>query len=132
MIARLSKSFRFEAAHFLPTFPEGHKCRRMHGHSFIFDVILEGQVPEETGYLIDYGQIAELCEPIRKQLDHYLLNDIDGLENPTAEVLARWIWRKLQTPFDQLTQEIGRPTDLRLAEIIVHETCTSACHYRGQ
>lgn len=130
MIARLSKSFRFEAAHFLPTFPEGHKCRRMHGHSFIFDVILEGEVPEDTGYLIDYGQIAELCEPIRKRLDHYLLNDIDGLKNPTAELLARWIWRQLAPVMETVSDRPGNHP--RLAEIVVHETCTSACHYRGQ
>ena len=130
MIARLSKSFRFEAAHFLPTFSEGHKCRRMHGHSFIFEVILEGEVPEDSGYLIDYGQIAELCEPIRKRLDHYLLNEIEGLENPTAENLARWIWRQLAPAMETASDRPGNHP--RLAEIVVHETCTSACHYRGQ
>ncbi len=120
MRVRLSKTFRFEAAHDLPTFPEGHKCRRLHGHSFVVDVIVEGEVDEAEGYLIDYGEIGDACEPVRKQLDHYYLNEIEGLSNPTAENLARWIWQRLQ------------PKLPVLAEIVVRETCTTACHYRGE
>ncbi len=119
MHVRLAKSFTFEAAHFLPTFPEGHKCRRMHGHSFKVDVVVEGDAPEAQGYLIDYGQIKAAIDPIEKLLDHYVLNEIEGLENPTSEVIARWI-------FDRLRAELPL-----LAEIIVHETCTSRCHYSG-
>ncbi len=119
MHVRLSKSFRFEAAHWLPTFPDGHKCRRMHGHSFRVDVVVAGEVPEDTGYLIDYGQIKAAIAPIEQQLDHYVLNEIDGLENPTAENLARWIWDRLE------------PALPMLDEIMVHETCTNACRYRG-
>ncbi len=120
MYVKLSKSFSFEAAHWLPTFPEGHKCRRLHGHSFHVDVIVAGDVPEDDGFLIDYGDIKQAFAPIEKQLDHYLLNDIEGLENPTAEMLARWIWDRL------------KPTLPLLDEIVIHETCTSACHYRGE
>ena len=117
MHVRLTKTFGFEAAHWLPTFPEGHKCRRMHGHSFRVDVMVAGDVDAEKGYLVDYGDIKAALEPIRRQLDHHCLNDIEGLENPTSEVLAKWIWDRLELPM--------------LAEVAVHETCTTRCEYRG-
>jgi 6-pyruvoyltetrahydropterin/6-carboxytetrahydropterin synthase len=119
MVVRLSKSFRFEAAHDLPTFPDGHKCRRLHGHSFRFDVIIEGEVDPQRGYLIDYADIKKAAEPLVKRLDHYYLNEIEGLENPTSEVLAKWIWDRL------------KPALPLLAAVVVHETCTSTCEYRG-
>src|SRR5215469_1914280 len=96
MHVRLSKSFHFEAAHDLPTFPDGHKCRRLHGHSFQFDVIVEGELDPAKGYLIDYGDISHAAEPIVKQLDHYYLNEIDGLQNPTSEMIAQWIYVRLK------------------------------------
>ncbi len=120
MIARLSRSFGFEAAHWLPTFPEGHKCRRMHGHSFRVQVFVEGEVSEERGYLMDFAEIKAATREVEEQLDHRVLNEVGGLENPTAENLARWIWERLA----------GRLP--LLAEVVVHETCTSACHYRGR
>jgi 6-pyruvoyltetrahydropterin/6-carboxytetrahydropterin synthase len=119
MRVRLSKTFRFEAAHSLPTFPDGHKCRRLHGHSFAFDVIVEGEVDPARGYLVDYGEIKLAAEPVVKRLDHYHLNDIAGLENPTSEVLAKWIYDAL------------KPALPMLSAIIVYETCTSSCEYRG-
>jgi 6-pyruvoyltetrahydropterin/6-carboxytetrahydropterin synthase len=119
MRVRLSKTFGFEAAHDLPTFPADHKCRRLHGHSFRFDVVVEGDVDPARGYLIDYGDIKKAAEPLVKRLDHYYLNEIDGLSNPTSEVLAKWL-------FDRL-----KPALPQLAEIIVYETCTSRCEYRG-
>lgn len=119
MHVRLVKSFGFEAAHWLPTFPQGHKCRRMHGHSFRVDVVVEGPVESEQGYLIDYGEIKAALEPIRKQLDHYCLNEIEGLENPTSEVLAGWIWDRVKPGLPMLTQ------------IVVHETCSARCEYSG-
>ena len=119
MRVRLVKSFDFEAAHWLPCFPEGHKCRRMHGHSFKVDVIVEGEVPQDKGYLVDYGDIKRAVEPIKQRLDHFVLNEIDGLENPTSEIIAKWV-------FDRLKRELPI-----LAEVVVHETCTSRCHYRG-
>ena len=96
MFVRLSKSFSFEAAYDLPTFPEGHKCRRLHGHSFHFEAIVEGEVDPAKGYLIDYGDITAAAEPIIKQLDHYYLNKIEGLSNPTSEVIAAWIYDRLK------------------------------------
>lgn len=120
MRVRLVKSFDFEAAHWLPCFPEGHKCRRMHGHSFRVDVVVEGEIPKDAGYLIDYGDIKQAIAPIRERLDHYCLNDIPGLENPTSEVLAKWIWDRLRESLPILH------------EVVVHETCTSRCHYRGE
>jgi 6-pyruvoyltetrahydropterin/6-carboxytetrahydropterin synthase len=118
MSVRLIKSFGFEAAHWLPTFPEGHKCRRMHGHSFRIDVAVEGEIDPESGYLVDYGEIAAVVEPLCKQLDHRCLNDIEGLENPTSEVLAKWLWDRLEASLPML------------AEVIVQETCTARCEYR--
>jgi 6-pyruvoyltetrahydropterin/6-carboxytetrahydropterin synthase len=119
MHVRLVKSFGFEAAHWLPTFPEGHKCRRMHGHSFRVEVVVEGEVPPESGYLIDYGDIQTAIDPVFGQLDHRCLNDIEGLENPTSEVLADWLWQRLKP---------GLPL---LAGIVVQETCAARCEYRG-
>ena len=120
MKVRLSKTFHFEAAHDLPSFPDGHKCRRLHGHSFRFDVIVEGEVAAEKGYLIDYGDIKGAVEPVVKKLDHYYLNEIPGLKNPTAENISRWLWDAIAP---------GLPL---LASIVVHETCTSSCEYRGR
>jgi 6-pyruvoyltetrahydropterin/6-carboxytetrahydropterin synthase len=120
MFVRLSKSFHFEAAHELPTFPEGHKCRRLHGHSFHFEVIVEGNVNPAKGYLIDYGDIAKAAEPIVQRLDHRYLNEIEGLSNPTSEVLAVWIYDRL------------KPALPELSAITVRETCTSSCEYRGR
>ena len=120
MRVRLSKSFGFEAAHWLPTFPQGHKCGRVHGHSFRVQVVVEGEVDEQKGYLIDYGEIQRALEPIRQQLDHHSLNEIEGLENPTSEVLARWLWERLERPLPLL------------CEIVVNETCTAQCTYRGE
>ena len=119
MQMRLVKQFKFEAAHSLPCFPVGHKCRRLHGHSFRFDVCVEGDVDPAQGFLIDYGDIKAVCEPIVGELDHYHLNDIAGLEISTSEMVALWLWRRI------------KPALPMLAEIVVYETCTSACHYRG-
>ncbi|MDI9410088.1 MAG: 6-carboxytetrahydropterin synthase QueD [Bacteroidia bacterium] len=119
MRIRLAKSFSFEAAHFLPSFPEGHKCRRMHGHSFKVDVVVEGPLDPARGYLVDYGDIKRAVAPLHDELDHRLLNDLPGLANPTSEMLAVWVWDRLH------------PVLPMLAEVIVHETCTSRCEYRG-
>ncbi len=120
MIVRLSKSFRFEAAHDLPTFPPDHKCHRLHGHSFRFDVVVEGEVDPAKGYLIDYGDIKKVVDPLVRRLDHYYLNEIEGLSNPTSENVARWLWDRL------------KPLLPQLSSLIVHETCTSTCEYRGR
>ena len=117
---RLEKTFRFEAAHWLPNVPEGHKCRRMHGHSFKVTVVVQGTIDEDAGWVLDYGLITDAFAPLDAQLDHYLLNEIDGLENPTSEMLAIWIWNRL---IDKLPS---------LFEIAVEETCTCRCVYRGE
>jgi len=119
MRIKLTKTFTFEAAHYLPTFPEGHKCRRLHGHSFRVHVVVEGEVPEEQGYLIDYGQIKAVAEPIVDSLDHRLLNDLEGLANPTAELLCRWLWDRI------------KPALPMLSCVRVDETCTSSAEYAG-
>ena len=120
MNVELVKEFRFEAAHHLPNVPQDHKCRRLHGHSYRITITVKGDIDPEMGWLIDYGDIKELVEPIRTRLDHYYLNEIEGLENPTSEILAKWIW-------DRLIDDLPL-----LDSIQVHETCESSCIYRGQ
>jgi 6-pyruvoyltetrahydropterin/6-carboxytetrahydropterin synthase len=119
MRVRLTKMFHFEAAHDLPTFPPDHKCHRLHGHSFRFEVLVEGEVDPAMGYLIDYGDIKKAAEPLVRRLDHYYLNEIEGLANPTSENLAKWIYDRL------------KPSLPLLKSITVHETCTSTCEYAG-
>ena len=116
---RLEKTFRFEAAHFLPNVPDGHKCKRMHGHSFRVTVAVEGEIDDKTGWIMDYGVITKAFSPLGEQLDHHLLNEIEGLENPTSEQLAMWIWNRLKLDLPELF------------EVIVEETCTCKCIYRG-
>ncbi len=120
MRTKLTKTFGFEAAHWLPTFPEGHKCRRMHGHSYRIDLELEGEVDEERGYLLDFGEVKAAVDPLQKRLDHYVLNEVEGLENPTAENIARWIYERL------------KPSLPMLQLVRVRETCTNASEYRGE
>ena len=113
------KEFGFEAAHRLPNVPDGHKCKRLHGHSYRVRLVVEGELDPTLGWVIDFADIAAAFEPIRRQLDHYYLNEIEGLENPTSEVLARWIWKRVV------------PALPMLSRVEVAETCTSACVYRG-
>jgi len=117
---RLTRDFTFEAAHHLPRAPEGHKCRRLHGHSFRVEITVEGDVDPATGWFLDYGVMRDAVEPLRQRLDHYLLNDIEGLGNPTSEELCRWIWERL------------RPKLPSLARVVVHETCEARCEYEGR
>ena len=116
----LYKEFRFEAAHLLPNVPEGHKCRRLHGHSFRVRVLVRGPVDPVTGWVMDFGELKAAWRPLHEALDHRYLNDLPGLENPTSEVLARWIWGRLLPALPQL------------ALVEVRETCTSGCRYRGE
>ena len=117
---RLYKDFSFEAAHRLPNVPEEHKCARLHGHSFLVRVSVDGPVGEQTGWVMDFADLKAAFRPLHDRLDHRYLNEIAGLENPTSEVLAQWIWREI------------RPALPGLAEIEVRETCTSGCIYRGE
>jgi 6-pyruvoyltetrahydropterin/6-carboxytetrahydropterin synthase len=118
-VVELVKDFRFEAAHFLPHVPEGHKCRRMHGHSFRGEVVVRGVIDPTTGWLIDFADLKRAVDPIVARLDHYLLNEIEGLENPTSELLAVWIWQQVA------------PHVPKLHRITIEETCSSRCHYYG-
>ncbi len=113
------KQFTFEAAHLLPHLPDDHKCKRLHGHSYHVRVRVDGDLNPELGWVIDFDDIGKAFEPILLQLDHYYLNDIEGLENPTAENIARWIWERLE------------PTLPILSAVEVAETCTAGCIYTG-
>ena len=110
----------FEAAHFLPNLPEGHKCRRLHGHSFRVRVVLGAARLGTEGWVEDFGVIKSRLEPIRLRLDHYLLNDIEGLENPTSENLAAWLWPRVREVLPAVSC------------IEVFETCTSGCRFFGE
>jgi 6-pyruvoyltetrahydropterin/6-carboxytetrahydropterin synthase len=113
------KEFTIEAAHRLPRVPSGHKCGRLHGHSFRIEIHVRGAVGADTGWVIDFADIKAAFSPLEKQLDHNYLNEIAGLENPTSENLARWIWDRLSPELPSLTS------------VTVRETCTSGCIYRG-
>ncbi len=114
------KEFTFEAAHHLPNVPANHKCRRLHGHSFKVSIAVEGEVGDKSGWVIDFSDIKKAFDPLYDQLDHYYLNEIEGLENPTSENLAVWIWIRLKPVLPELSQ------------ITIKETCTSGCIYRGK
>ncbi|MEO0469198.1 MAG: 6-carboxytetrahydropterin synthase QueD [Bacteroidota bacterium] len=120
----ITKTFRFEAAHFLPEMPEGHKCRRLHGHSFKVEVQVLGETDPKTGLLMDFGDIKKVVKPYVEMLDHWLINEVgeregfELLQNPTSENMAQWFFETLEP---QLPGLYG---------IIIHETCTARCEYR--
>ncbi|WP_421684400.1 6-carboxytetrahydropterin synthase QueD [Stutzerimonas urumqiensis] len=113
------KEFTFESAHRLPNVPQGHKCGRLHGHSFRVAIYISGTVDSHTGWIKDFAELKAVFKPIYEQLDHNYLNDIVGLENPTSENLAIWIWNRLKPELPELSR------------IRIHETCTSGCIYGG-
>ncbi|MFM7320725.1 MAG: 6-carboxytetrahydropterin synthase QueD [Armatimonadota bacterium] len=114
------KSFTFESAHRLPNVPPDHKCARIHGHSFRVEIGVCGPVGSVSGWVMDFADIKAAFAPLHDALDHRFLNEVDGLENPTSEHIAQWIWHRLQ------------PALPGLARVTVHETCTSGCTYRGE
>lgn len=116
---KIYKEFRIEAAHRLPNLPAEHKCSRLHGHSFRIVVTVEGPLQQPQGWVRDFADITQAFNPLYEQLDHHYLNDIEGLENPTSENLAIWVWERL------------KPSLPDLVEVEVRETCTSGCRYRG-
>jgi 6-pyruvoyltetrahydropterin/6-carboxytetrahydropterin synthase len=118
-VVELVKDFRFEAAHYLPNVPEGHKCRRMHGHSFRGEIAIRGPVDPRIGWLIDFADLKRAIDPVVARLDHYLLNEVEGLENPTSEEIAVWIWGRIAPSLPQLYR------------VTIEETCTTRCHYFG-
>jgi len=113
------KIFSLESAHRLPHVPPGHKCARVHGHSFRVEIHVAGPVAAKQGWVMDFADLAKAFQPLFEQLDHRYLNDVAGLENPTSENLAQWIWARL------------KPDLPALSRIVVHETCTAGCQYRG-
>ncbi|MCU1465388.1 MAG: 6-carboxytetrahydropterin synthase [Actinomycetia bacterium] len=119
-MVEIFKEFTFEAAHRLPNVPAGHKCARLHGHSFIVSVHIVGPVSDDSGWVRDFADLSHAMKPVIDQLDHNYLNEIEGLDNPTSELLARWIWVRLRGALPELSQ------------VVVRETCTSGCVYRGE
>jgi len=119
MKTTIVRELRFEAAHSLPHTPEGHKCRRLHGHSYRCEIHVTGPVDPHTGWVQDYGDLKEAFAPLLDRLDHYYLNEIEGLENPTSENIARWIW-------DHLAPKLPM-----LSCVVIHETCSERCIYQG-
>lgn len=114
------KEFTFEAAHRLPNVPAEHKCARLHGHSYRVEIHVRGEVDDTLGWVVDFAEIKNAFEPLRQTLDHHYLNEITGLENPTSEHLARWIWERLMASLPLLSK------------VVVRETCTSGCVYQGE
>jgi 6-pyruvoyltetrahydropterin/6-carboxytetrahydropterin synthase len=114
------KEFTFEAAHRLPHVPKGHKCGRLHGHSFRAEIHVSGPLDPQLGWVQDFADIKEAFKPFLDQLDHNYLNEIPGLENPTSEVIARWIW-------DAMVNRLPG-----LCRVTVRETCTSGAVYEGE
>lgn len=113
------KEFTFEAAHRLPNVPEGHKCARLHGHSFKVRIWVSGELDPRLGWVMDFADIKAVAKPVIARLDHYYLNEIEGLDNPTSEHVARWIWTRL------------KPSLAGLRRVEVQETCTAGCSYAG-
>jgi 6-pyruvoyltetrahydropterin/6-carboxytetrahydropterin synthase len=116
----IHKTFRFESAHRLPNVASGHKCGRLHGHSYEIEVHVRGSVGAESGWVMDFADIAVAFAPLEDALVHRYLNEVPGLENPTCENLARWIWKRM------------RPSLPLLSKVVIHETCTSGCSYSGE
>lgn len=113
------KIFTIEAAHRLPNLPQDHKCARLHGHSFRIEIHVSGEIKADPGWVQDFADISDAFKPLYDRLDHYCLNDIEGLENPTSENLALWIWDRL------------KPSLPLLSKIVIRETCTAGCVYTG-
>lgn len=120
MRVQLTKDYTFESAQTLPNAPADHKCGKMHGHSFKVEISVEGEVDPATGWVYDHARISQVMRPLVALLDHAYLNDIPGLENPTIENMAGWFWARLAP---------GCPG---LCEIVIHETPTARCVYRGR
>jgi 6-pyruvoyltetrahydropterin/6-carboxytetrahydropterin synthase len=120
MIVELKKEYRFEAAHFLPRVPPGHKCARVHGHSYRIELALTGTVDPATGWLIDFGDIDDAWAELHARLDHRTLNDVPGLENSTSENLAAYLFAAMRAKVPQISG------------VTVWETADASCTYRGQ
>ena len=120
MEAEVIKTFRFEAAHSLPNAPEGHKCRRLHGHNYRVDIHVTGPVDKRAGWVLDFGLIKKAVEPILAELDHRCLDETPGLANSTSEQIARYLWERVATKLPGLSA------------VTVWETDDSRCVFRGK
>jgi len=114
------KTFSVESARSLPHLPDGHPCKSVHGHSFKITITVNGQVNEDTGFVMDFSDIDSVFAPIHSMIDHAYLNDIEGLQNPSSENLCRWIWSRLSTSLPGLTK------------IEIRETESTGCIYKGE
>jgi 6-pyruvoyltetrahydropterin/6-carboxytetrahydropterin synthase len=119
LLVELKKIYAFEAAHHLPRVPAGHKCSRMHGHSYRVEVGLRGPVDPTTGWMVDFALIDDAWVHLFRQFDHHTLNDIAGLDNPTCENLCAFIWNAMAAKVPHL------------AAVTVWETADSCCTLRG-
>lgn len=117
---QIFKQFTFDSAHFLPNVPEGHKCREIHGHTYRLTVFVEGDPDPQLGWVIDFAELKAAIEPIVKSVDHKFLNKIEGLENPTCELIAVWLWDRI------------KPLVPKLKKIELNETPTSGVVYEGR
>ncbi len=117
---KIFKSFTFDSAHFLPNVPDDHKCKQMHGHTYHLTVYAEGELIEDLNWVIDFTDLKKVVDPIIKSIDHKMLNDIEGLENPTCEAIAVWLWNRIKPNLPILTQ------------IQLNETPTSGVIYEGK
>lgn len=113
------KKFTFDSAHFLPNVPDTHRCKNMHGHTYKLTIFIEGNLQKDLGWVMDFGVLKTIVNPIIDQLDHQVLNNIQGLENPTCELLAKWIWNKV------------KPHVPGLIRVELHETLSSGVIYSG-
>jgi len=118
LTTRIGRTYRFESAHQLPHLPDGHKCKNLHGHNYRVEIVKQG-TPDARGFVQDFAEIDAEIAPLVKMVDHRLLNEVPGLENPTSENLARWVWNAL------------KPRLPLLDHVVIHETCTSRCVYTG-
>ena len=116
---KIFKSFTFDSAHFLPNVPDGHKCKAVHGHTYRLTVFLEGELDENLQWVLDFSELKKVMNPILDSVDHKLLNEIEGLENPTCEVITMWLWHKIKAKMPLLTK------------VELYETPTSGAVYEG-
>ncbi|PQA89326.1 6-carboxytetrahydropterin synthase QueD [Hyphococcus luteus] len=109
---RIVKSMSFDAAHFLDHDPEARPYARLHGHSFKMEVVIDGEPQEETGWVVDFGDVAEALQDLHDALDHRLLNEVEGLERPTLENICQWAAKKLKARFPGLAEvRVSRPSN---------------------